>query len=685
MPKIVLTTLLCFVYFNLFAQVESKFCEQVKALKSLIKKEHYSPKPINDSLSKGVHSLFLKSLDPDGEFFLQPDIELFKLDRFILDDYILDKDCSFIDNYIAIFENRIQESKGYIQELQDEDLDYSGKDSLYFDYQNRLSYFKNAKEAKRYWNKRIRYKIITRTLDEDSLVSNVKANFKVLEAKHKPKAIQNQLCLLDEMLAQNGGIENFVKEAFLNAMLTYQDPNSFFFNNTEKQLFENSLSSSELSFGVITNKNSNGEIVVAYITPGSAANINGLLEENDIILSLTSGDDILEAFCVSNNDIMAFTSDDAHNTIIYRVKKTDGSIHNVELTKSIVQVESNKTDSFIIDGEKKLGYIKILSFYTHSESFKGNGLAKDVAKELFKLLKVRIDGLIIDLRFNGGGSMREATDLLGMFVNRGPVSIVKYNTGETITIRDPKRGVIFNKPIVVMINSYSASATEYFAGTLQDYNRAVLVGTHTHGKASAQIILPLDENRDLGFGKLTVEKFYRITGESHQTIGLQPDIELPTLYSNIDIGEKYEPFALRNDTLTLDLKYQKANQYDLKTIAVNSQKRVNNSAVFEKIKHLNENLVSNYVRKKINYPLTIDAVHQDLDNYFKIWESYNQLFNFENSTSYGVVKTPISKYEKNLTFNPKNIEIAEDEIARDMYVTEAYNIMLDIIKMSTPD
>ena len=166
--------------------------------------------------------------------------------------------------------------------------------------------------------------------------------------------------------------------------------------------------------------------------------------------------------------------------------------------------------------------------------------------------------------------MREATDLLGMFVNRGPVSIVKYNTGETITIRDPKRGVIFNKPIVVLINSYSASATEYFAGTLQDYNRAVLVGTHTHGKASAQIILPLDENRDLGFGKLTVEKFYRITGESHQTIGVQPDIELPTLYSNIDIGEKYEPFALRNDTLTLDLKYQKAHYFFQSIFSIHS-------------------------------------------------------------------------------------------------------------------
>lgn len=679
MPKFVLTIFLCLSFITFQAQVKTKFCEQVKALNTLIKKEHYSPKTINDSLSKGVHSLFLKSLDPDAEFFLQPDIALFKLDRFILDDYMQDKDCSFIDTYVSIFENRIHETKGYIQALQNEELDYSGKDTLYFDYQKKLSYFKNSAVAKAYWNKRMRYKIITRLLDEDSLISNVKANFKELEAKHKPKVIQNQLCLLDETLSQNGGIENFVKEAFLNAMLAYQDPNSFFFNNAEKQLFENSLSSSELSFGVITNKNSNGEIVVAYITPGSTAKINGLLEENDIILSLTSGNDVLEAFCVSNNDIIAFTNNETHHTITFKVKKTDGSILDIELTKGLVEVENNKTDSFIIEGEKKLGYIKILSFYTNMESLKGNGLARDVAKELFKLLKAKVDGLIIDLRFNGGGSMREATELLGMFVDRGPISIVKYNTGETFTIRDPKRGVVFNEPIVILINSYSASATEYFAGTMQDYNRAVLVGTPTHGKASAQVILPLDEERDLGFGKLTVEKFYRITGKSHQTIGVQPDIVLPTLYANIDIGEGYEPFVLKNDTINIELKYRKNPEFTLNTIIAKSHKRISNSVVFNNIKQLNQNLVTNYVKKKIDYPLTIDAIHQDLDNYFKIWEGYNELFHSNDSMTYGVTKTPASSKEKNNSVITKNNEAIEDEIARDMYVEEAYNIMLDLI------
>lgn len=679
MPRIAFILLIhCSILFTQ-AQTLTPFCEQVIALNALIEQAHYSPKPINDSLSKGVYTLFLKTLDPDAEFFLQSDIEKFNLDTYLLDNYLLDKDCSFIDIYFITLEQRIQETKQYITALQEETLDYSGKDTLYFNSQKNQKYFDHTEAAKAYWNKRIRYKIAARVLDEDSLNSNI--DFTTLEHKLKTKVIDSQRCILDEMLTQQGGITNFVKESFLNALLQYQDPNSLYFNPSDKVLFENSLSSSEFSFGIHTEKNSDGDIVIAYITPGSAASLHGGFEENDIVQSLSCGNDVLEAYCISNNDILAFTNNANHHTVVFKIKKQDGTIHQIELTKSLTDVVNNKTESFILQGDKTLGYIKIANFYTPTESLNDSGLSKDVAKELFKLLKAQIDGLILDLRFNGGGSMKEATDLASMFIPRGPISVLKYNTGETFTVKNSKKGALFHKPILILVNHYSASAAEYFAAAMQDYHRAILAGTPTHGKASAQIILPLSETKNLGYGKLTVEKFYRITGKSHQTIGLTPDIVLPTLFDNIEIGEQYEPYALQNDSIALHFSHQPLKKMDFSGLIAKSYQRVNSSTYFKKIKKLNQKLVSNYVNKNVVYPLTFKTIHDDITNYFKIWEDFNNLFIKKTETKFNILYPDDTKNHKNTTSFEENT----DDILKDIYIEEAYNIMLDYINLVHPN
>src|SRR5690606_9880516 len=383
-----------------------------------------------------------------------------------------------------------------------------------------------------YWNKRLRYLIISEAIDRDSVWSSLDKNFKTLEKELKPKIIQNQLCLIDEMLQKNGSLDVMVQELFLNAFTSYQDPNSSFFNDVDKTLFEASVSNSQLTFGITTTKNKDGDIVIAHISPGSPASLNGNFEDNDIIKSLTAKKQVLETYCVSNDDITAFISDEKNNTIIFKLKKQNGSIQDVELINSILKVEENTTTGYVLQSTTNVGYIKIPGFYTDLESPNGLGLANDVAKELYKFDKEDIKGLILDLRFNGGGSMKEAADLSGMFINRGPLAILKFNNGETFTVKDMNRGSLFQKPIVILIDNFSASASELFAAAMQDYNRAVIVGSPSHGKSSAQVILPLDEEGTLGFTKLTTEAFYRVTGKSHQSIGVTPDIVLPSLHDN---------------------------------------------------------------------------------------------------------------------------------------------------------
>ncbi|QNJ98847.1 carboxy terminal-processing peptidase [Constantimarinum furrinae] len=680
--RLVLVLLLCCAT-EFYAQDDAIFCEQVSALSTLIEKEHYRPKPIDDSLSVAVQELFLLALDEDKWLFTTSDIEEFNDDRFKIDDYILKSDCGFIDKYIARLRLRIERAKKHISSFTTVPFDYSGTDTLHF-YRTRPSrYFSSDSAAKRNWNKRIRYTLLSKLIEEDTIFENIEKNFSELEKAIKPKVFQNQICLLDERLNAKGGLEHFVKEAFLNAFANYQDPNSFFFNDTEKVVFENSVSNSQLSFGLYTAKNDDGEIVISYITPGGAAYLNGNFEENDVIKSLSSGTTVLETFCVSNEEIFSFMADNKHNKITFRIKKKDGTIKYIPLEKSIEEVEENLTRGYVITKDKTdFGYLNIPSFYTDLESPNGFGVANDVAKELYKLEKEKIKGLIIDLRFNGGGSMKEAADLCGLFIDRGPLSILRYRDGETFTIRDAHRGTAFDKPIVILINNYSASASEFFSSVMQDYNRAVIVGAPSYGKSSAQVIFPLSESKDLGYCKLTVDAFYRVTGKSNQSRGVIPDIRFPSIYDGLKINEEYERFALPNDSVRVSLRHIPLKSLPLDAIASKSVSRINTDKSFQLIKSLNQTLIQNYVTSDTEYPLTLSDVYKDLEGYNNLWKEMTMHFEKRNSNMTARnTKTTTGYLKYNEDEKELNAVILKD-LAEDLYVEEAHAILLDFIRLT---
>ncbi len=680
MVKQLLVFVLCIYFGSNQAQNDPLFCKQTAAIQRLISKSHYSPKPVNDSLSKGVFELFLNQLDENKRYFYQSDIDAFKVDEYKIDDYLLSNSCDFIHKYAQTLKKRMAFSKSIVQDLRNETFDYSGKDTLYFTPNNKDVYFKDEIKAKSYWNKRIRYLIISKLIEEDSLLENIERNFKVRAAEIKPKIIENQLCLLDEALNQKGSIDVLVKETFLNALLNYQDPNSSYFNDSDKTEFESSVANDQLSFGIATTKNNDGEIIIAYISPGSAAFKNGTIEANDVLQSLLSGKNLLETYCVSNDDILAFINNEKHETIIFKIKKPNGSIEAVELTKTRTKIEDNSVRGYVLQNEMDFGYIKISSFYTDLESPNGLGLANDVAKELYKLNQENIKGLIIDLRFNGGGSMKEAAELSGMFIDRGPLSVIKYPAGDTYTIRDMNRGSLFSKPILVLINNFSASASEFFASVMQDYNRGIIVGSPSHGKSSAQTILPLSEIENLGFCKITVEKFYRITGLSHQSVGVIPDVLIPSLYDNFKTNEGFEKHALKPDSVETTMKYDRFKSFPLQFINSNSNKRVENNPSFKAIKEINSIVLDDYINKVSKYPLTLDNIYNDLNGYNMLWTDFYSLLDAQ-STSISARNTISTDEILNYNEDDKtaNDMILED-IANDVYIEEAHKILLDLLK-----
>lgn len=659
-----------------YAQNNTDFCKQMDALNQRVQQHHFRPKPLNDSLSKSVFYSFLERLDENKRFFQQSDLLLFQSDEFQIDDAIASGDCSFIEKYSTILKQRIEASKSYVASLKNETFDYSGRDTLYFSAEAKSGYFKDDFSFKKYWNKRIRYSILDHLVEQDSAFSYLEENFKSLEAEAKPKIIQNQLCLLDELLHKNGEMDIFVKESFLNAFANYQDPNSFFYNDSDKSQFEDSVSNHQLTFGIDTAKNKNGDIVIAYIAPGSAAFLNGNFEENDVIKSLTSPTQTLETFCVSNEDISAFTSNEKNETIIFKIKKQNGSIQDIQLTKTELKVEQNSCTAFIIKQKYNFAYLNIPSFYTDFDSPLGNGLAHDVANQLQILSKENVKGLVIDLRFNGGGSMKEAAELSGLFINKGPLAILKYGNGDTFTITDHFKGTLFNKPIVILIDNFSASASEFFAAAMQDYNRAIIVGSPSHGKASAQVILPLSETDDLGFCKLTIEKFYRVTGKSHQSVGIVPDIILPSLYDVFKTNEVHSPFALSNDAISPNLRHISYKKFPMTEIQSRSKIRVENNESFKAIKSINSTMLNNYIDRDLSYALTLNNIYDDVKNYNDLWTNFYQAIDL--TTKNIIVKNTAATRSKLSDADIKLNKILIEDISTDIYIHEALAILSDV-------
>lgn len=669
------------LFFSLavISQSTPSFCEQMSALKSLVESQHFKPKPLDDALSSGVYNLFIKRLDEDKVFFTDADIAVFRKDSLQIDDYIRDNNCDFLQKYIKTLRERIAETKQVLESYRNTKLDYSGTDTLKYYRTKESGYFDDTAAMKKYWSKRLRFEILSKMSEEDSLVERLEKNFKTLEAEVKPKVFEKMLCQLDELENAEGSIERFTTETFLNSFTNYHDPNTTFFNNTEKTMFENSVSTNMMTFGIYTNKNEEGEIVVSYVTPGSAAYFDGNIEEGDVVRSLSSGTSMVETTCISNEEITAFLSDNNHSKVTFRIKKKDGAIKLVNLSKKADKAVENLIRGYVVEKEFRVGYLNIPSFYTDFESPNGLGVANDVAKEIYKLKKENIQGLIIDLRFNGGGSMKEASDLSGMFIDRGPVSILKYKDGETYTVRDANRGTVFNKPIVIIVNGYSASASEFFASLMQDYNRAIIVGAVSYGKSSMQAIFPLDEEKEeLGYCKITTDMFYRVTGHSNQSRGVIPDIIFPSMYDGLEISEKFIDFALPNDSVVVTVPHKPKRKIPIKFLKEKSESRMSMDEGFRKIKDLNKVLVNNYIKRDTIYSLTLKNVYGDLNGYNELWKDFFTFF--EERKGVLTVKNTAST-EELLQYNEdekKMNAFSMDEISNDIFIEEAFNIISDI-------
>ncbi len=534
-----------------------------KALIQVLNSGHYHPLPLDDKLSERAYDLYVDRLDYQKRFLLQSDIDALSQFRLTIDDELQAGTFNLYERATAIVAKRRTEVKAYVDEILAAPFDFTVDEYLETDRDKR-PYCQSSAELKDRWRKVLKYSALNRYLNmidkrEDKLRDAAESGEEVevkteaeFEASARAKVAENM-----ERFFHNVGNEDEDDRfaAYVNAMARAYGPHTEYFPPAEKDNFDISMTGKLEGIGAQL-MDDNGYIKVTRIVPGSASWRQGDLEAEDIILKVAQGDaepeDVVD---VDIDDAVRLIRGPKGSEVRLTVKKPAGDIIVVPIIRDVVVLEETYAKSAIIENknEEKIGYIYLPKFYSDFRNEGGRTSSEDVRRELMKLRRDKVNGVILDLRNNGGGALQDAVKMAGLFIETGPIVQVRGKEKRPRVLTDENPGVTYDGPLVVLVNTYSASASEIVAGALKDYGRAVIVGTSpTFGKGTVQTFadmnrfIPAELTSDQPFGslKLTIQQFYRINGESTQFKGVTPDVLLPDPYSYIEIGERSLDHAL---------------------------------------------------------------------------------------------------------------------------------------------
>ena len=655
----------------LFSQNSDQTCEILTKINLLIQSDHVRPKPVDDSLSVFVFDNLIDDLDPSRNIFLKSEYdEISQKYRLNLDNLILGNDCNFLTDITTKYINGLTRTKNVLEKIQAGTIDYNKKDTIRF-YKKAFAFYLKKEDLEKVWVKKLRYQILDDIVEKSNNLDSLKSNFKAIELESKKTILSNEICRISTLLER----KDTQQEKLYNFFCTYFDPHTTYFTNDSKSSFVASLSKEHLSLGMSVKLNEKNEIIIEELDPNGPAFQTGQIKKGDQIVSISNQKETLEVSCSSLESISTMILSESNKHITLTLKRNSGKSFDVYIEKQLMKDEDNSVFSFIIGKESKIGYIKIPSFYADLESTGQKGCADDAAREVIKLERDNVKGLVIDLIDNGGGSMEEAIRLAGMFIDYGPISIVADNKKNQSIINDPYKGLIYKGPIVVLVNSNTASASEFFSSILQDYNRALILGSNTLGKATMQTILPLDENTTTDFLKITVNKFYRVTGKSHQNTGVKPDVILPEFYESVYQKESNFPTAIQNDSIDSFLKYRpyvKRNLID--KIAKNSTARLADNFYFNEIKKINAKIDQMVNVPKAEVPMTLDAIFEQKTIRNGLWTEINT-FNDENNPL-DVYNSTVNQFLLGVYPSEKTINQYQiDNLKTNPYLNEAVNII----------
>jgi len=689
-----------FFAFNTFNAANSETSEirhrkLLSTVGRLLESEHYSPKVIDDKFSKEVFDAYLKVLDPEKNILLQTDIDSLKVFATSIDDEIHGAAIQFEPAANGIYERRAKEIKAIFESIIDKPFDFTTDDSLMVDT-DKMSYASNEAERIKRWNQAIKYKVLDRYVsliedrekhakakaiaDTSKIKDTVKDNFIVktdieLEADARATIKKNYIkrfSLLEKTFDKEKRFESF-----LNTITGLMDPHTDYFAPVEKRSFTEQMSGTFYGIGAQLTQDDNG-VKIASIQPGGAAWKSGLLVVNDVIVKIAQGaEEPVDVTGYETTEAVKLIRGDLGTEVRLTVRKPDGTTKVVALIREKIVLDEGFARSAVIqNGNEKIGYILLPDFYADFEREDGARCSKDIAKEVEKLKAEKVKGIIIDVRYNGGGSLYEVVQMVGMFIDKGPVVQIRSKEGKSQILSDETPGILYDGPLVVMVNEFSASASEIFAAAIQDYKRGLIVGsTSSYGKGTVQRNVafgkPLDAmgiQTEYGAVKLTFQKFYRVTGSSTQRKGVVPDVVFPDDYEFLKYREKDNPSALPWDEMERAKYAPWTSSNEIATIALKANNKIKNDTAAIRFKK-NLQWVSAQVDKSValeinkyrQYKKEIQNVIQQNENILKLKTpmtvtalkaDYDKFYNNPD-------KTKQDRYQAWLKMVAKDIQVSE--------------------------
>ena len=666
----------------------------------VLQKGHYDSKDIDDAFSAEIYKDFINNLDPLKRYFIASDIEEFSAYETEIDDQIKNKELLFFNLVYSRLMERMEEAKGMYQTLLDTPFDYSKDEIINVNY-DELAYVLSKKEMARRWRWQLKFSTISSYYDfvEDKNTSEERKKEAALSGEeYKPSDTEN--LSLEEMEEKSRKTTrtslteyfDFTDDlerkdyfaVFLNTLVEEFDPHTSYFAPPDRDRFDLQMSGKLEGIGARLQKK-NDYINVIEIISGGPAWRGEHIEVGDVILKVRQADekDAVSIVGMRIDDAVKLIKGPKGTQVTLTIKRVDGTIEDEVITRDVVELAETWAKSAVIEkNDNTFGLINLPAFYFDMENYRERNAASDVKTEIERLKEEGMEGLILDLRSNGGGSLRAAVDMSGLFIKNGPIVQVASIGENKEVLKDKSDEIVWDGPLVILVNSLSASASEILAAAMQDYKRAIIIGSEqTYGKGTVQNLIDLNQwlrkndLGDMGALKLTTQKFYRVNGGSTQLEGVKSDVVMPDRYSYIEVGERDYDNPLPYDKI-------EPAEYDVWDGSLDFQETINKSkgrmAKNQQLKLIDEN--AEWIKMKrdeMEVSLNYDAYHAEILKRKEDTKKFDTLGKYDNKMKYTSLSNEIALMKQDTTLREKRKRWHKN-LTKDIYVEEAVNVLEDL-------
>lgn len=659
----------------------------IYVLKNILTRGHFVAKDLNDDFSETVYNSFIEGLDPSKRYFTQKDLKEFSKYKYQIDNQLLKDDLSFYNLVYGRFLSEMKKAKTYYAALLKQPFDFNQNETIDLDYE-KVPFAKNDNELIDYWRKQLKLQTLSRIQEQTQLQDekvkkdkNYKIkSFSTLEKEARAEVLKN----MDELYVRIEELENddwF--STFLNSIVGAFDPHTTYMSPNIKEKFDQDISGKLEGIGARLQKKGIYTHVFELVAGGPAYK-QGDLEPEDIILKVAQGDEEpLDIVGMRLDDAIKFIKGKKGTEVKLTVKKKlDGSIKVISIIRDVVELDETYVKSSIVEKNgKKYAIIDLPSFYIDFQDTNSRDSAKDMEQEIERLKAENVSGLIVDLRNNGGGSLKTAIEISGLFIDKGPIVQVKYRGENPVVKEDIDPKTQWEGSVVVLVNEFSASASEIFAAAMQDYKRAIILGgNQTYGKGTVQNVLPINQfypkyETDLGYLKMTIQKFYRVNGGSTQIEGVYSDIAMPSRYSYMKFGERDLDGALAWDKVP-QAKYKQTNTYaNFADVIYNSKQRIAASSNFQLVNEYAKWLKKN--QDETLYSLNSKKFFQESEVKEAEAKKFKSVFDYKSNFTFTSPKYEQNQLKEDNSLADKRIAWHKN-LSKDMYISEALNVLSEL-------